>query len=151
VNLVIGIGNDLRGDDGVGVRVVRALRPRADVETIVVHQLVPELADRLRAAQRVLFVDASIEDETVRLDRVEPSLHRGLGHACSPAALVGWTRFAYGEEPQAWLLRIPAVVFEPGERLSPVAEACMPDALHKIEAWLSQCPELVPMMSEEEA
>jgi hydrogenase maturation protease len=151
VNLVIGIGNDLRGDDGVGPRVVRALRPRADVETMTVHQLVPELADRLRTSERVLFVDASMEDETVRLGRVEPSLHRGLAHACSPAALMGWTRFAYGEEPQAWLLRIPAASFEPGADLSSVAAACIPDALRRIEAWLARRPELVRMVSEEEA
>jgi Ni,Fe-hydrogenase maturation factor len=122
-----------------------------DVETITVHQLVPELADRLRTTQRVLFVDACLDSATICLDPVEPSAHRGLGHACSPAALVGWTSLVYGEAPEAWLLRVPASTFEPGDRLSSTTTACIPDAMNRIEAWLIQDPKPVPMMSEEEA
>lgn len=58
-DLLIGLGNSLRGDDGVGPQLVAWadgqwpwLRVRA------VHQLTPELSDDLAAARRVLFVDA---------------------------------------------------------------------------------------------
>ncbi len=152
MDLVIGIGNDWRGDDGIGPHVVEALPPREGVLTITVHQLVPELAERIRSARRVLFVDASVEDDAIELTRVEVAKHRGLGHSCSPSVLLGWTQSAYGERPESWLLRIPAVSFEPGAGLSPQAAANVPEALRRIEAWLDKCLEpMMAGMSEEEA
>ncbi len=149
---VIGIGNEMRGDDGVGARVVSAMKPRSDLETLIVHQLVPELAQMLQSARRVLFVDACLECDRVRMSPLEPSEHRGLGHACTPAALLGWTKLAFGRQPEAWLLGIPCASFDVGEQLSPNAANSLPEALECIERWLaSDCPEPVPMMSEEEA
>jgi hypothetical protein len=76
-SLLIGIGNPLRGDDGVAPWLVQAWARRrawreaavgaADGEggiqptglrVLVVGQLLPELADELAAVRRVLFVDA---------------------------------------------------------------------------------------------
>jgi hydrogenase maturation protease len=150
MNFVIGIGNDMRGDDGVGPRVVNAIPSRADLETMTVHQLVPELAEMIQHAQRVLFVDASMEGQ-LRLQQLEASAHRGLGHACSPAGLLGWTKLAYEQVPESWLLSIPGFVFEFGETLSPRTTAYLPEALERIESWLNECPEPVLMMNEEEA
>ena len=151
MNTIIGIGNDLRGDDGIGPRVVNAIPARADLETMTTHQLVPELADRIRTARRVLFVDASLNRDNVYLKRIEPSDHRGLGHACSPAALLGWTKLAYAEAPESWLLSIPGTSFETGDELSPRTESMIPEALQRIETWLNQSLEPVLMMNEEEA
>ena len=150
MDIVIGIGNELRGDDGIGARVVDAIPSRADLETMTVHQLVPELAEKIQRARRVLFVDASLGDELC-LTQLASSDHRGLGHACSPTALLGWTRLAYDREPESWLLSIPGSSFEFGEDPSPRTAAYLPEALERIESWLSDCPEPVLMMSEEEA
>jgi len=67
-SLVIGIGNPLRGDDGVGPWLVHAWGQRrarrkaamgaAPLRIRVVPQLLPELAEELAAVRRVLFVDA---------------------------------------------------------------------------------------------
>lgn len=64
-DLVIGIGNPLRGDDGVGwwlaeraARLSPASRNRPALQVQSVQQLTPELAERLALARRVLFVDA---------------------------------------------------------------------------------------------
>jgi len=111
MDIVIGIGNELRGDDGIGPRVVDAIPARADLQTMTVHQLVPELAEKIQFARRVLFVDASLGDELC-LTQLSPSDHRGLGHACSPGSLLGWTRLAYDREPESWLLSIPGASFE---------------------------------------
>lgn len=150
MNFVIGIGNDMRADDGIGPRVVNALPARADLETMTVHQLVPELAEKIQHAKRVLFVDASLETQLC-FKQLEASDHRGLGHACSPASLMGWTRLAYEQVPESWLLSIPGFLFEFGETLSPRTAAYLPEALERIESWLGDCPEPVLMMSEEEA
>jgi Ni,Fe-hydrogenase maturation factor len=58
-DLVIGIGNPLRGDDGVGwwlAERAETLKPTPRV--LRVQQLTPELAAELAAARRVLFIDA---------------------------------------------------------------------------------------------
>lgn len=151
MDLVIGIGNDWRGDDGLGPRVVDALSARPGLETMTVHQLVPELAERLRGVDRVLFVDAGAGAETVHLQRIEPTPHRGLGHACPPGALLEWTAMAYERVPQAWLLTVPGVVFEPGTGLSRQAEARVPEAVARIDAWLNAHPQPVAVTNEEEA
>ena len=61
MNIVIGIGNELRGDDGIGPRVVDAIPVRAELETMTVHQLVPELADRIRTARCVLLMGLMLQ------------------------------------------------------------------------------------------
>lgn len=149
MDIVIGIGNEMRGDDGIGARVVDAIPARSDLETVTVHQLVPELAERIKGARRVLFVDASLGDELC-LAQLEPSDHRGVGHACSPAALLGWTKLAYARVPESWLLSIPGSSFAYGDEPSPQTAARLPEALNRIETWLNQCPEPVFVMSEEE-
>jgi len=58
--LVLGIGNTLRGDDGVGVYVVRELRkyPRAGVLIAEIGNAILEAVPLLTWADRVLVIDA---------------------------------------------------------------------------------------------
>src|SRR5579863_2441204 len=61
--LIIGIGNPLRGDDGLGWRAVESLRQIAslqEVETVTCHQLTPEMAESVSRAERVVFIDAYV-------------------------------------------------------------------------------------------
>lgn len=63
--LVIGYGNQLRGDDGVGPQVAEQLAaehcPEVDVK--IVQQLTPELAADIAQAEVVWFVDACMAAE----------------------------------------------------------------------------------------
>ncbi len=64
--LVIGYGNELRRDDGIGPRVARAV---ADwdipgVRALAVHQLTPELAVDIAQAKEVVFVDVAANSGT---------------------------------------------------------------------------------------
>ena len=137
MDLVIGIGNEFRGDDAVGPRLVNEVRPRHGLETMSVHQLTPELADQLNQVDRVLFVDAAVDREGVCLERIEPAQTRGIGHAVSPEALLGWTRFAFGRQPEAWLLAVPAGSFGVGDPISPEVSGLLPEAKRKMNTWLS--------------
>ena len=62
--LVIGCGNPLRGDDGLGWRAAAALRPCPPPGTTIItcHQLLPELAELLSRAALVILIDASAAD-----------------------------------------------------------------------------------------
>jgi len=57
-SLVIGIGNPLRGDDGIGWRLAALMPARAGLAVRCRQQLTPELAEELASVERVLFLDA---------------------------------------------------------------------------------------------
>ncbi len=64
--LIIGYGNPLREDDGIGWRAAelleRTLAPGA-AEVLKSHQLVPELAAQVEGASLVIFLDAAVDQE----------------------------------------------------------------------------------------
>ena len=61
--LVIGYGNPLRGDDGIGrviaEHIAETLRPEA-IDVVVAHQLTPELTEPISRSGLVIFVDAAV-------------------------------------------------------------------------------------------
>jgi hydrogenase maturation protease len=124
--LVIGYGNDLRGDDGAGVRaasLIAARSPRSRV--IVTHQLTPDLAEDIAAAARVVFVDAYPADDDgspLRIERIRAggADHAGrFGHHGQPAGLMQLADRLFGTPPEAWVVGIPAFSFDAGEGISP--------------------------------
>ena len=64
--LLIGYGNTLRSDDGVGPSIVEAIDQRQilGVRSLIRHQLGPELAADLATVGRVVFVDARWQTAT---------------------------------------------------------------------------------------
>jgi hydrogenase maturation protease len=138
--LVIGYGNTLRADDGVGQRVALAASAwdRPGLAALAVHQLTPELAEPLATAELALFVDARLAGgEAVELLPLDPSQSGGLtGHASDPRCLLALTRALYGRHPRAWLIAVPAADFSLGEGLSAAAERGAEDALERIAALI---------------
>ena len=139
--LVIGYGNTLRTDDGVGRRVAMAVSSwgRPDVESIAVHQLAPELAEPLATAELAIFIDARLAEggEAVEVRPLEPSGGRGgLGHASDPRALLAAARALYGRSPRRLLVTVPAAELSVGEGLSPTAWRGAEEALGRIAALI---------------
>src|SRR5690242_2835552 len=60
--VVIGYGNDIRGDDAAGPLAARAVAAwgAPGVRALAAHQLTPELAEALAAAELAIFVDAGV-------------------------------------------------------------------------------------------
>jgi hydrogenase maturation protease len=132
--LVIGYGNDLRGDDAAGPRAACEVAAwhLPHVRVVTQHQLTPELADPLAAVGRAVFLDAHVPADgcTPCVRPIAPALARdGGGHTADPAELLALARTAYGRAPDAWLLTIPAEAFQFGAPLSRVAERGVADAL----------------------
>jgi hydrogenase maturation protease len=126
--LIVGIGNDLRHDDGAGRVVAESLRgaPEGLVDVRVTHQLVPELADAIRAYERVVFVDAAVDVTQVRSRRLVPAPltpSPGSGHHGDAAQLLTLAAICGGPVPSAWLVTIPAGDLAVGEGLSPATAA----------------------------
>ena len=136
--LVIGYGNDLRGDDGVGQRVALSVARwrQPGVMALAAHQLTPELATWLVRAKFAIFVDAACaEDESSspQFKRIGPSSVQLMrGHAGDPQVLLALTQLAYGSCPLALWITIPARRFDFGADLSPTARCGAAAALRHI-------------------
>jgi hydrogenase maturation protease len=152
--LVIGYGNTLRSDDGVGwhAAILLAsdarlpLNPRvgsdsrvADVEVRAAHQLTPELAFDMSRVSLVILIDASVDDPpgaiSVRAmtagdgDAGDADAGGGPGassHHVGPGELLAVARELYGAAPNLVAVRVGVASMEVGESLSPEVAATLP-------------------------
>jgi len=135
--LVIGYGNELRGDDGVGPRVAAEVAGwNLDrVRAIVCPLLTPELADAISQARIAVFVDAALDAPNgVQLRQLEPHESSQLmAHAANPRTMLALARDVFGRAPQAWWLTIPASRFDFSRQLSPEAQRGVADAIEKLQ------------------
>ncbi|HTK11217.1 MAG TPA: hydrogenase maturation protease [Ktedonobacteraceae bacterium] len=123
--LIIGIGNPLRGDDGLGWAVAEQLAQDGDMacEIRTVHQLTPELAQWVAFADRVIMIDASCEGVPgeLRVYQLALSGHpvsRGT-HATTPEELIILAEYLYGRCAPVTIVTMTGADFSIGERLSP--------------------------------
>jgi len=131
--LVIGFGNTLRTDDGVGRYAAERLAgdPRlAGATVIAVHQLAPELAIDVANADLLVLVDAGRGPAagafTINhLDRSNGSSAR-WSHQFGPAALVALAENLYGYAPAAYVVTVGVASVGAGDRLSPAVEEALP-------------------------
>jgi len=64
--LIVGYGNPLREDDGIGWRAAELLERNlapGTADVLECHQLVPELAAQVEGASMVIFLDAAVDQE----------------------------------------------------------------------------------------
>jgi hydrogenase maturation protease len=134
--LIVGYGNPLRGDDGVGPAVARAFADELaidGVDAIACHQLTPELAERFAAAARVVLIDAAAGRDAgaVSVIRLQPhpAPSSTLGHHVEPAELLRLARTLYGRSPEAYLVTVGAGSLELGEGLSAPVTAALPEVI----------------------
>jgi hydrogenase maturation protease len=137
--LVIGYGNSLRTDDGVGPHVATAVASWRvpGLVSMAVHQLTPELTELLASAKLAIFVDARLASvgETVEILPLALSVESTIyGHACDPRSLLALARAMYGRTPKGWLVTVPATDFCLGEGLSKTASQGAQQALCRIAA-----------------
>ena len=142
--LVIGYGNPLRGDDGIGPAVARAFENAGGERTraIVCHQLTPELAECIAAVDLAVFVDAAVNVEpgTVAMREIQGASPpaSGLGHIASPVALLDLASKLYGRSPVAFLVTIGVRSLALSEVLSDAAAAALPVAIATVRQLLSE-------------
>ncbi|PSN12045.1 hydrogenase maturation protease [filamentous cyanobacterium CCP5] len=144
--LVIGYGNDLRGDDAVGPWVAHTVAAwnLPAVESISVQQLTPELAIAIAQASYVIFVDSCVNADPAGPLALEPIVMTpppgraagpALHHTCEPSALLNLTQAVDGHHPLAWLLQVPSEDYGLGRPLSQTAAAGGDRALRIILAF----------------
>ena len=143
--LIVGYGNPLRSDDGVGQAVARAFVGDGaidGIEAIACHQLTPEFAELFAAAERVVLVDATACGEaggvSVMALQAGPGRPSRLGHHVEPSELLAMAQALYGRAPEAYLVTVGAGSLELGEFLSQPVAAALPDVIATVRRLASQ-------------
>ena len=140
--LVIGYGNTLRGDDGVGYLMAEqaATWELPNVTTIACHQLTPELAAHMAECDRVIFIDATRPGTQTEVawrslsPRDAPILD---AHRSDPADLLRLTAQLYSTAPSAQLLLLPTAAMGFSETLSAIAQAGLATAASQLREVLT--------------
>lgn len=144
--LVIGYGNPLREDDGVGWVAAEAVGnavtmfPGTQIDVETVHQLLPELADPISLADLVIFIDAAVSGKPGEILQhvVMPQGEKpgAFSHQVGPAGLLESARVLYGRFPPAYLFTITAAQMGYSETLSPAVAAALPHLFAHIDALI---------------
>ena len=142
--LLIGYGNPLRGDDGIGWRIAQWFEeksPNPGFQCLVCHQLTPDLADEISRVRLVIFIDAREGGEpgTIICEEISPCpVEPGaFTHHVSPSHLLFMAFALFHHAPQAFLVTITGEQFDYEERLSDRIEAAIPQAITAIQQLYS--------------
>jgi hydrogenase maturation protease len=133
--LVIGCGNELRGDDAVGPKTAAMVAQwnLPGIRTMVCRQFSPDLAVPIAASRRVVFIDSAVKkSSSVSLREVQPENPKTANPTPDPRTLLRLANEIFGRAPAAFWLTIPVESVRVGGTLSPRARDGMQSALAKI-------------------
>ncbi len=127
---IVGFGNPLRRDDGIGSYIVRqlksALKSYDKIGFLTVRHPEPSIVDELHGADQILFVDATFKGLTNgwQLNRIRPELEMlpYTTHHFTPMAILGIIEMLYGKSPPTWMLTVEGCDFGYGRRLTSTAK-----------------------------
>lgn len=137
--LIIGYGNVLRGDDGVGWRAARRIEgklPPGIASVLTVHQLLPELAEQVSRAKLAIFIDADSELGLgeVKHRNLTPTFEAGgtIGHHQDPEKILGMAKELYGHAPEGVLYHVGGENFGYRRTLSRAVQRALPALVQEI-------------------
>ncbi len=143
--LIFGIGNTLRGDDGIAAEVLRRLEAEnISADCQAVHQLTVEMAQLISRYDAVLFIDASVALPVGhwRSEKIDHHCDgsESFSHDLSPKALLNLSTRLYGSRAKAQVISIGAERFEFTEAVSREIIDVLPMILDFIRAWVLTVP-----------
>jgi len=143
--LIIGYGNPLRGDDGIGWHAAQRLFERSailDAEVMNCHQLTPELAEALSRAEHVIFIDARVGPTPGAVEVCEVTAgvpeYPTLSHHFDPSTLLALAQGLYGRAPEAWILTVTGESFADTDQLSASVQSSLPELTRQVETLALQ-------------
>ncbi len=137
--LILAYGNPLRSDDGIGWHACDELKQklvREGIEILCLHQLTPEIAERISWEDGVIFVDAAESGHPgeVRCMPVNPSSERArFSHQLTPVEILTLARELYGANPRAYVVTLSGERFGHGTELSDAVADAMPCLLAEVD------------------
>jgi hydrogenase maturation protease len=139
--LIIGYGNPLLGDDGVGWQVAEQLAKLtgSSANVLAVHQLTPELAELIGQADSVIFIDACYDGQPgswcCEMIQPDPTPSQVFAHSFTPVNLLSCANALFNTRPTALLISVAASSFDCCEELSPAVAAAVPEIVSCLYEW----------------
>ena len=138
--LILGYGNPLRGDDGIGWVAAEQLAKKFSDPGICVlarQQLTPELAADAAQVERLVLIDATQDGIAgkVGVEKIAPSesTESAFTHQLKPGELLACAHELYGRAPETWLVSVAGASFECSDKLSAPVAAALPAVLSRVE------------------
>lgn len=146
--LIIGYGNPLRGDDGIGWRAAQVLSDQfhlPEVQVVACYQLTPELAQDVSGAETVIFVDAARDllpgkvrcEPIVTAADAQHSPPVSYSHHVSPSTILNVCRELYLVEPRAFLVSVGGERFDDVDGLSATAVQGLNEVIACLQNFIS--------------
>ncbi|HTR36900.1 MAG TPA: hydrogenase maturation protease [Bryobacteraceae bacterium] len=123
--MVVGYGNPLRQDDGMGLRAAEILEGNG-IDVLRCHQLTPDLAADIADSQVAVFLDAAadLEPGAIRCTEVACEPGGAWTHHFTPGQLLRFTAAIFGRAPRAVLITGGAFALDFSEGLTDGGEQC---------------------------
>lgn len=143
--VVLGLGNELRQDDGVGLRILEELRAAREwppsVAFVVAGTALMRCLERVRGAWRCLALDAlapAHQPGRVVMATVEGVRASGRASLHAPLLPDLLALLEPDERPACWVLGIEAAVAGYGEGLTPAVTAALPEGVALARAYIER-------------
>ena len=150
--IVVGYGNIDRADDGVAYEVINTLRQHlgqerlnegdtgledlgAEVDSIFLIQLMPEIMEVIIDYDRIIFVDAHAATNINDLNCIPVTpeyVSSTFTHHMSPASLLAFLKVLYNREPAGHIVSLKGYDFDFQRMLSESTRMLIPAAVEKI-------------------
>ncbi len=119
--ILIGFGNEYRRDDGLGLKLLDLIE-NDRIKKIKAQELSYTLLDDIKDFDIVIFIDASIEGDSINFRKIEKTNRFSpLTHHLTPEELLIWAEFVNKRSYDFYLLSIRGYDFDFGENLSECA------------------------------
>jgi hydrogenase maturation protease len=138
---IVGVGNDIRSDDGIGSYVCNAFEKMSIPGFTILHvqQLDVEIIEELLPYRHILIVDASMDGNDVDLYELAHGVVAPLSssHHINVAMLTALAQRLYSKKLSLFICAVRGYDFEMGNMLSEKAKANCNQAISQIHEWVN--------------
>ena len=139
--LIVGVGNTLMGDDGIGAYVAARLEEMQlqGVHAITVQQMTSDLLDEMLQAGKTIIVDAAMEADPVQFYKVEETAPAGASysHYTSAIQLLKMAQLVYERKLSVYICAVGARDLTLNGTLSPDGKKNADQAVSTILGWIN--------------
>jgi hydrogenase maturation protease len=140
---IVGMGNTIRSDDGLGCYICAALEKLVlpNVVIMTVQQLDPEIVEDLLPFDKIVIVDASLTGDAVAFSELDEKMATAVAssHHMNAAMVHALARRIYGKELSLFLCAVKGENFEMGDHLSATAQKNAGEAIKILTGWIQSC------------
>jgi hydrogenase maturation protease len=135
--LVIGYGNPIRGDDGIGLYIAGKFLDREEegIHVWLLHQLHLEGIEEMLEYDLVMLADCRMEEPGMVLARLadEENDARASSHHLTPQAMLKLGRSLYNRNTELYICSVKGEAFDFCENLTDTARRRADEAVAKID------------------